>query len=145
MAETLAAVGLAASIVQFIDVGCRFASRAHKIYQSGSENLGELPGAQRVVDELENILRTLPSEKTSSTDPSNLATGFQRLITGCRSLADEIRDLIRETPPPDNPRRKDATRVSYRLMRRNDDIQKVKPKLDELRQDLMIHLLALIR
>ena len=59
MAESIAIFGLAANIVQFLDIGSKFVSSAWKIYSSGRNGMGKISDLVRLTGDLQTILKGL--------------------------------------------------------------------------------------
>ena len=59
MAEALLAVGLAANIVQFLDIGARFVSTSRKLHRSDSDGGEHWPDVRSITEDLQNVLQGL--------------------------------------------------------------------------------------
>ena len=59
MAEALIAVGVAANVVQFLDVGSRFVSRCWEIYASNRDGTGERFDLKTITKDFDEVLHDL--------------------------------------------------------------------------------------
>ena len=142
MAEALVAVGLASNIIQFIDFGSRFVSSAWRIYQTG-ESKGELP--HETINDLRTLLAQLRSSQTEAGQSNEDEAGLQKLVGSCQRLADELLSSLQKVNLPAKARKRDALKTAFKTMFKEDEIKSLQAKLDEFRQQLMLHLLSLIR
>ena len=65
MAEAIAAIGVAAGILQFIDVGSRAVQKAAQIYQQGRSTPAELKAASTSCEGLQRILKDIKASDSS--------------------------------------------------------------------------------
>lgn len=145
MAEALVAVGLAANIFQFIDVGSRYVSTLWKIYVSARQGPTELLDVQTITRDLKNVLRDLRTSDESSVSLDSNESGLQRLVQSCEALAGELLDSLRKVQVPEKSRKRDAVTVTFRVMRQEEDLKSMQVRMDRFRQELVLHLLNLIR
>jgi hypothetical protein len=142
MAEALAAVGVAANIVQLLDFGSRFVSSCWEIYTSSRDGIGELPDLQTITKDFEGVLKDLEQSGAKSLPGEDRR--LQPLVTKCQQLAGQLSDSIRKIIPPNKARKRDAVKEAIKRLW-NDEISFLQVRLDRLRQELVVHLLGLIR
>lgn len=145
MAEALVAVGLAANVVQFIEVGCRFASSAWRLYSQDDRSSTHFPEAKAIAEDMRCVLKDLETADHGKVTLPDTENGFRQLVENCRALAQEILEAIQESNVPDHGRKRDALKGAFRGMRREEEIRALQDRLGAFRQQLTIHLLALIR
>lgn len=145
MAEALIAVGLAANVFQFIDIGSKFVSTVWNIYMSGGQGLADLLNIEKTTEDLENLLRgfCIPEETSASLD--NNESGLQQLVRNCERLAHELLDSLRKMQLPQNSRKRDALRAAFKIVWKEEELKSLQLRLDRFRQELVLHLLVLIR
>ena len=143
MAEALVAVGLASNIIQFIDVGSKFVSSAWRIYQTG-ETKADFQ-SETIVD-LKTVLARLKSSQTDPAQNDNEdEAGFQELVVKCQRLASELLLSLQKIKLPSKARKRDAMKAAFKTIYRKDEIKSLQAKLDDFREQLIFHLLNLIR
>lgn len=145
MAEALAAVGLAASVLQFIDVGNRFVSSAYKIYRSGQDRTSELPNLQKLTQDVENVMRRLQSSASSSVGVHGDESGLQELVVSCKSAASDLLTTLHKIHGINKGRKRDAFLAAFKMIWKDEELKSMQPKLDGFKQELVLHLLTSIR
>lgn len=145
MAEALVAVSLAASILQFIDVGSRFVSNVWKIYISGKERTSELPDIRETTEDLHNVLEGLKNSQGAVLGVREDERGLQQLVQSCQTLATELLGTLQKINLPDKIRKRDALMAAFRMVWKEEEIKSLQSRLEEFRQEVALHLLSLIR
>lgn len=116
MAEALIAVGLAANIFQFIDVGSRFISTAWNICTSGRQGFAELLDVQKTTEDLKNVLLGFLTSSEASATLENNESGLQQLLSNCERLANELLDSLHKIHLPEKSRKRDALRTAFKMI-----------------------------
>jgi hypothetical protein len=139
MAEAVAALSLAANVLQFIDFGYRFVSQAWRIYQSGSDGAEAAPGLQVLTKDLQDVLANLqiPQEGDSH--------GMSQLSQDCSRVARRLLESLNVISVHGKGRKRDAIKASFKALWNRDEIKELQQELDGFRQQLMIHLLFSLR
>ena len=145
MAEALAGVGVAANVVQLLDVGTRLVTSARAIYVSSKEGVGELPDLNAVTKDLELVLQGLNKRRSDGMTLGESEKSFQELITTSQELANDLLNALKKAGvgASGSFRRRDAVRVALKRLW-NDDISTLETRLDRLRHELMLRLLSII-
>lgn len=94
--EALAAIGLIASIVQFVDFAGKIANGTRQIYQSGTVATDENADLELCASELDELCSRIHDQAQSSAksaDQSSLCL----LATQCQSISTELSVLLRRT------------------------------------------------
>lgn len=91
--DTLAAIGLIANIISFIEVGTKVFNKARAIYNSASNSTEEIQSQELVTSEMEGFSQKLLPPRTTilSQDERDL----HDLATECKKLAGDITSLLR--------------------------------------------------
>ena len=145
MAEAITAIGVAASIVQFIDVGARVASKASEIHKRGGSAPAELGDMQKSCEGMRRIFKDIQDTESSDAVGSTNGQYFQGLATDCVDLAAEIEQLVAEIGAAHHRSKRTALKIAVKTMRREERIRPVRARLQKLHQELVLHLLDLIR
>jgi hypothetical protein len=87
MAEPVAAFGLAANVIQFIDIGSRIATNMWGFYRAKEATAGVIPDIDSVNRDLQRVLTDLNDKSLTlgATDRS-----LVQLAKYCQSTADEL-------------------------------------------------------
>lgn len=144
MAEALIAVGIAANVVQFLDFGSKFVSSCWEIYTSSRDGIGELPDLKTITKDFDGILKDLERSDHDGKSIPEEDRGFQPLVANCRGLANQLSDALREINSPNKARKRDAIREAIKRLWHNE-ISSLQIRLERLKQELIVHLLGLIR
>jgi hypothetical protein len=146
--EPLSALALAGNIVQFIDFGCRLVSESHEIYKRGvaaeyvdfqviSENLSELS------DSFKNIS---PENETFHPMAHRREDGLRRMASMCKEVADELFQTLQNLKAKNTPHHKwTSFRQALMVLWKRDKIDALKKRLDDLRGQLNIHIVSILR
>ncbi|KAG8529688.1 uncharacterized protein KY384_005169 [Bacidia gigantensis] len=145
MAEALVGVGLAANVVQFLDIGMRFVSTARDIYSYGQGMTGELPDLRLSTEILRETLEHLHASETNVGPMSEGEVGLSKLATQCQRLAIELLGGLQDMTSLENCGRRDALRAAVKMMWNEDKIKSLVSRLDSLKQALIVQLLTVIR
>jgi hypothetical protein len=132
--DPLSAVGLAGTVVQFVDFGCRIVSEGRELYKSGSVKLNAQ--AEAVTKDLLDFsakLQTPPRLNNWNRPPTENELALRKLSDGCNEVAQELlARLSRLTPKllppedlPNNAPSKDRERWLKRLKQHQREIEKM--------------------
>lgn len=145
MAESIAIFGLAANIVQFLDIGSKFVSSVWKIYSSGRNGMGKIPDLVKVTGDLKIILKGLQTSDENKKETIEGEHDLRQLAGECQTVAMELLDSLDRINPPDPIRKRDALSVTFKMMWKEEEIRGLQARLDGFRHQLTLHLLALLR
>lgn len=140
MAEAVAAFGVAANVIQFIDFGCKLMTRLWQFYKSSRDNYESLPDVQRLTALLD-MLKTVNIPKN---EENELDDGLQQLVLECHNVATDLLKLL-NTLQNDNRRKREAMKAAFKLMWREDELLSLQKRLDQCKAQMIIHLLASLR
>ena len=144
MAEALVAVGVAANVVQLLDVGARLIGSVRDIYTSNRDGVGELPEMILITSDFKRILNEFDCTARDSKVLPEAEQGFQTLVSTSQKLATDLLNALPSFSGAYTPRRRDALKEALKRFCK-DEIPALQLRLERLRQELMLHLLALIR
>jgi len=88
MAEAVAALGVAANILQFLDYGSRFIAQAWKIRKTGSDSLEGISSLQAMTKDLQAVLSDLQKHKAGDNP------GLARLSDECLRVTRQLLESI---------------------------------------------------
>ncbi|KAI0432913.1 hypothetical protein F5Y09DRAFT_300773 [Xylaria sp. FL1042] len=150
MAEAIATFAFAANILQFLEAGRKFSTKAYAIATAGSHSLTDLEELRHITEYLHPLLEQL----NQGTYPQSVvaATGTQaRLATLSEECSQIVRELLQTlddagvSKSRQSRRRKDAIIAAFKLTWHQSKIQKLEHQISKLRHQLAIDLLISIR
>ncbi|KAK4450287.1 hypothetical protein QBC34DRAFT_403202 [Podospora aff. communis PSN243] len=139
MAEAVAALGVAANILQFLDYGSRFITQAWRIHKAGSDGIDGIPSLQAMTKDLQDVLSDLQKQKAGDNP------GLARLSEDCSDVARRLLASIDCICIPQGGRKRDAIKTTFKVAWQRDRIKELQRDLDGFRQQLSLHLLASLR
>jgi len=146
MAEAVAALGLAANILQVTDYGIQFVSIAWKVWRSGHEGVDAIATLHTLSQDLKNVTVQLQADSTSSQTDRLAASdrGIFEAAVECGKAAQEILDSLDRILPPSS-RKRDAAKNAFRLVWKEGDIKALQARLEGVRNQLTLNLAASLR
>ncbi|KAI9666492.1 MAG: hypothetical protein M1821_004428 [Bathelium mastoideum] len=143
MAEAIAVLGLAASVLQFVDFGSRVASNFRKFYNSHHQDREDVPDLQRINTNLQQILRDLQVPKAGCFED----TGLVELANDCQAVASELDRLLKSLFKADTEShgKLEAFKASFKLMWKEKGLRSLQERIDHFRNQLVVHLLTTLR
>lgn len=148
MAEAIATLSLASSILQVIDFASRFTTTAWKLYQAADR--GQRQGPDDVVElrnittNLANILQEIQSQSNFS--GAAIISDSDSMISLAKECAAVVEKLLQTLPVgTDVTRKRDAIRVAFKLKWKSEDIRTLSTRLAVFRSQLTVNLLVSMR
>lgn len=132
------AIGLASSIITFIDVAYKIVQGAHEVYVSQDGTTKSNDHTSVVVSDLQRVTADLQAHQLSSTD--------QELITlsnKCNDLSGELLQLLHKFLPK-TPGKWQSFVAACRILRKQKEAASMEASLDRYRQQIAERLLWLL-
>jgi hypothetical protein len=142
--DPFSVVGLVGNIVQFIDFSCKIVSRSSEILSSAT---GE-PDTHRVLRTVTTDLEKFSTNLTSATLPpsaSKAERDIKLLATHCRREANSLISVLNKLQLPDDAGRLPSVYLAMKSLSKQKEINDMRERLADLKSELMLHILALIR
>jgi hypothetical protein len=141
MAEAIAAFGVAANIIQFIDLGSRLTANMWGFYKGTGGAAKEIPNVESINIDLQRILRDLDDDSACADH------GLVQLAKDCRTTATELETKIQ---PMVHARlhargKREAFKAAVKSMWEEKEISSLQDRLHGFRHQLTLHLLASLR
>ncbi|KAJ0117532.1 hypothetical protein J7T55_003950 [Diaporthe amygdali] len=132
------AIGLASSIVAFIDVAFKIVRGTHEVYTSvnGATQINDHTGV--VVGDLQRVTAELRSHPQSSND-----LDLVELASKCQELSDELLQLLHKFLPK-TPGKWQSFVATCRILRKQKEAASMEARLDRYRQQISERLLWLL-
>lgn len=132
------AVGLASSIITFIDVAYKVVRGAYEIHDSAAGATEENVHIAVVIDDLERTTAELNADPRMIADPELIS-----LAQRCQGIsADLVGRLKGLQSKSKNPLQSVAAAV--RILRKQKDINAIEKRLDKYRQQIILRLILLL-
>jgi len=147
--DPISILGLAANILQFIDYGTQLLSGTQEIYKSATGTSSE----NIEIEEISGRLSVF-SDELSIDAVSRCHTGpyvardraVAKFASRCKEVSDELLGIVKELRLVDGPNRKwRSFRKALKTMWKKEKIQSLQTRLDVVRQQLTLELLASVR
>ncbi|KAI1275807.1 hypothetical protein F5Y07DRAFT_409016 [Xylaria sp. FL0933] len=147
MVEAVATLAFAANILQFLEAGRKFSTRAYAIAMTGSHSLADLKELRHITEYLHPLLEQLNQGTGQQTAVA--ATGTQTRLAAlskeCSQVVRELLQTLDDAGVSSSRRRKDAIMAAFKLTWHQSTIQKLEHRIGKLRHQLAIDLLVSIR
>lgn len=142
MAEAVAALGLAASIIQFVDFGSRVAKNIWDIHESQRNAPDEIMDIALITTDLQQILVSWSVPDIEQPD-----SGLVKLATECQRQALELQKLLwsLQTLWSTRTGKREALKAALKATWKDKDVKAFQSKLNQFRCQLTVHLLHRLR
>ncbi|KAL8822625.1 MAG: hypothetical protein Q9191_006642 [Dirinaria sp. TL-2023a] len=145
MAEAIAALSIAANVIQFVDFGAKTVSTFWQFARSAEDAKGGIPDVLLTTSSLQELLISLQSSTTGCNDIPEEERSLYQLVEGCQNVARELLELLSKIKVPAKGRKRDALKAACRMALKEEDIKSLQARLDNFRGQLTVNLLASLR
>lgn len=142
------ALTVASSVVQFVDFSIKIISKGNQYYKSAdgvlqqnAEHIATADAFRRLSYGLSRSLIALSQERKLSDDEKALQLAAQN----CKNLASTLRDTVDKLRLPENNKRWKSFRHAIKTYWSKEEIEDMLGKLRSVREELVIHLLVVMR
>ncbi|KAK4211350.1 hypothetical protein QBC37DRAFT_14308 [Rhypophila decipiens] len=146
MAE-LAAFAVAGNVLQFLQAGAEFVTKAYQIYESKSDALADLVELRKTTIDLQRILHDLQTTpQVRSKDASKKPPQeFVSLAADCSKLTENLLQTLATAGVGDNGKRMGAVATAFRTTWHKSEIQRLKERIGGYRMQLAANLIISLR
>ena len=130
--ESLAALGVAANIIQFVEFGCKLFSESRELYKASDrlvEESAELEIISKALKRLSDDLIAIPS---STTPQSQAEANLLPLAKRCQAIADELLVAVNKLQANGGKGKWQCFRSALRRIWRSHEIDDMAKKLDSI-------------
>lgn len=152
MAEAIAALSLAANILQMVEYGGFFVTTAWKIYSSQADTrlAKDFDHLRHLTEDVEKILGSLEQNDLDTASAAGLRDkdrDLLALVAESRKITKEILDSLNKigNPAAWKARKHKAIKATFKLTWKSDQIAGLQTKLDRIRSQLTLHLVHSLR
>ena len=146
MAEAVAALGIAANVVQFLDFSGRILSEGYRLHMSKrgrpSKNK-ELESIALDLQKLHDELQRPENETYPAPTPNDIL--LQRLAEQCRDVCLELLAALEKLKTVKSPGKWESFHVALKTVWDESKIKGLQERLDEARQALIVRILMSFR
>jgi hypothetical protein len=146
--DPLSCLGIASSIVQFVDFGLRVVSKGKQIYRSVDGSLAENLDLEIVTNDLLVLQAKLQCFRTAASSPqsdSYNANAFETLSRACADLAVRLLERLNMAKAQGRFRRWKSLRQALKSVWSKQDIEEMANRLHRFRSELQLHILVSLK
>ncbi|OAP62733.1 hypothetical protein AYL99_01960 [Fonsecaea erecta] len=148
MAEAIAALSLASTILQVIDFGSKFVSTAWKIYDVGHRHLkgpDEVASLDVLSNNLSDVLRDILTQSRATGLANDGNRGIHTLSKECAILIEKLARSLDTLGLKDASRKRAAVVAAFKLAWKREEINALQARLNDFRSQLTLSLLVSVR
>lgn len=143
--EPASAFALAGTILQFIDTGSRFFKVAYQLYRAEADAPEPLSELEKLTQSFNDVLKTFESSRNDTGRSDGQCGGLAKLAGECEEIGEELLRNIQEVVVSCHPGKRNALKRAFQMIFREGEINSLKSKLDNYRDQFSFHLLASLR
>lgn len=133
------AVGLASSILTFIDVAYKILHGSYKVYKSSNGSTEENTHISEVVGDLSRVSISLGTNQQGLCDPD-----LVELSLRCSTLSEKLLELLKSFVPEDPSKKRQSFVAAWRIFRKQEEAVAMEKRLDQYRQQITLRLILLL-
>ena len=146
MAEAVAALGVAANVVQFIDFSGKILSEGYKLHKSKKTSPSKNEELENIALDLQKLRGELQSQEAETAQvPTPNDIQLQRLAGQCRGVCQELLEALEALKVVDRPGKWESFRAALKIVWAESKIKSLQDRLDEARQELIVRILMSFR
>ncbi|KAE8440326.1 hypothetical protein EG329_008775 [Mollisiaceae sp. DMI_Dod_QoI] len=135
--DPVTAIGLASSLITFVDFSWSLVAGAHEIYTSVNGTTSEHDHINNVIEDLQELSDDLG---TGALGDSKHEKALKRLAFQCSELSDELLGILRKLRVTEKNSKWKAIKAKWGSMRKRDEISSIRERLGEYRSQILLHL-----
>ena len=144
--ESMAALGLASNIIQFVDFGCRLFSKSRELYQSTEDSVAEHIELDNIASFLSRISQTLTVSNPSPGHAPREESQVESLASTCKKIADELSHALDQLKAKGPKRKKwQCFRITLKRIWKSEQIDAMARRLDSCSSALTLSLVQILR
>lgn len=142
--ESVAALSLASSIVQFLDFGGKLFSTTKELYTSTTGLLADNVELETIASSLSHLSEDLANTHSKNIRPSPTDTDLANLAQDCKKIADELLAALDQLRLRGSGTKWQCFRVALKKIWRSAKIEEMVKRLDACRSQLTTCLMKTI-
>jgi hypothetical protein len=138
MLDPITALGVAGSLIQFIDFGLKATSKAREIHKSATGALSDNIDIEILTDDLAKVVTKLEvsSGRTTGND------GLNDICKRCTTAANHLMDALRSMKVEGDKSNIKSTRKALKAMWGKKGVEELKNRLEGFRDEMQFHVLV---
>lgn len=147
MAEAVAALSLAANILQVLDLGRQFAVAAWSTYESGSDSIKIFSDLKSTSNDLGAALQELKEGATRAPATGSLNGDGEilKLAQECSNALDRTQKSLASFGWSEKGRKRDAAVIAFKSIWKKKDIEDLQKRLENFRDQLTFHVVVSLK
>jgi len=145
MAEAVAALSLAANVIQVTEFGLQFVNTAWKIWRSGRESVEAVTTLLTLSQNLQDVVLMLEVEAPKNGVQIASSKGIFDAAAECSKAVRDILDSLDKIGLSTENRKRDVIRAAFKLVWKSDDIKFLQTRFEDVRNQLTLNLAASLR
>lgn len=141
MLDPISAIGLASSIVQFVQFGTKLVLEGLELYQSNDGALARNSELEAIVKDINQRSEIL----TNTSQPSEDDVAMQKLAESSRKIADELLKQLSSLRTPESHKRLQSSRKAMAAAWKKDRIADLERRLCRLQNQINQRLVFMMR
>ena len=138
--DPITAVGLASSILTFIDFGYKIVTGTLEVLKTGS--LSENTHITIVINDLQAIVKPLARKPTGKSDNE---IALRDLAKQCQEVSQKLTDLLETLKADPKSSSWKSVKVVLRSMWKKGEVAELEERLSKYRSEIMVRLVAILR
>ena len=130
--ESLAALGIAANIIQFVEFGHKLFSRSRELYKASDERVEESVELEIISKALKRLRDDLVAIPSSTTPQSQAEADLLPLTERCQSIANELLVALNELQVNGGKGKWQCFRSALKRIWKSHEIDEMARKLDSI-------------
>jgi hypothetical protein len=146
--EAFAAIGAASAVLSFVEFGIKLVSKGKEYYESAEGVLADHAERSAIssrLSDLTNRLSRSVSSRGSGRKMSPAEAALLEVTEDCQSTADDFIVALEELKVSGPNRRWKSFRQALKSIWNKEGLQQIEARLDRLRQQVVIHLLVVMK
>ena len=151
MADPFTVIGIASSIVQLVDFSSKLVSESKEIYRSANGALSEHTEIESVAADLSTLSQRVSASvaaRVTIQASSSLfedEARFQQLAASCHEVSQEILTVLQDLKTKEPHQKWHSFRQAVKGVWNKERIQDLEKRLERIRGEILIHLVATMR
>ena len=130
--ESLAALGIAANIIQFVDFGCKLFSESRALYKASDKRVEESVELEIISKALKRLSDDLGAIPSSTTPQPQAEAELLPLAKRCQTIADELLVALNELQVKGAKGKWQCFRSALKRIWKSQEIENMARRLDSI-------------
>ena len=145
--DPISALGLAASVAQFLTLATVIVSKGYQIYKAADGTLSELRDVEQITNDLVNLNSRLIESLYTTADgrPSKDELALEKLSVACANIGQQLLVRLQQLKVKGPYRKWKSARQALRSVWSKQEVDAIAGKLAMYREELEFHILVSLR